>query len=75
MGGRLGSGELTHEQKRQSMLATLGEKTGRDIDGWLEVADARPDAAFMELVDWLKTEHGLGHFQARLVAEERRDRS
>lgn len=57
------------------MLATLGEKTGRDIDGWLEVADARPDAAFMELVDWLKTEHGLGHFQARLVAEERRDRS
>jgi hypothetical protein len=27
----------------------------------------------MDTVDWLKTHHGLSHFQARLVAEHQRD--
>jgi hypothetical protein len=27
----------------------------------------------MDTVDWLKTHHGLSHFQARLVAEHERD--
>ncbi len=36
------------------------------------VDDAGIDG-FMAIVTWLKEEHGLGHFQARLIAELKRD--
>ena len=57
------------------MIATLQSKTGRDLDSWIEVVASAPSDGFMEHVRWLKAEHGLGHFQARLVVEEARDRA
>ena len=63
-----------HEVKRQAMIATLEAKTGRDLDGWLGVVATAPSDGFMDRVNWLKAEHELGHFQARLVVEEARDR-
>jgi hypothetical protein len=38
------------------------------------LADQAPGESFMEIVKWLKAEHGLTQFQARLIAERRRDR-
>lgn len=59
-----------HAKKRASMKARLEELTGRHLDDWIALARQSPEATFMGRVGWLKSEHGLGHFQARLVVEE-----
>ena len=59
-----------HEKKRAGMIAKLPEKTGKTLEQWVRVAKRAPAAARASdkaLSDWLETEHGLGHFQARLV--------
>lgn len=44
------------------------EKTyGRPIDEWLELVRQRPAEKHMETVNWLKTEHGLGHGHANAL--------
>ncbi len=63
-----------HERKRQGMIRNLPAKTGRSLEAWLELLGQCPEASYAGRVAWLKTEHGLGHFQARLVASEARDR-
>ncbi len=63
-----------HEQKRASMAANLERQTGHSLQEWVEVVDASHVDGFMNIVNWLKESHGLGHFQARLVAESHRDR-
>ena len=63
-----------HEKKRQGMIANLPEKTGRSLEEWSAVLAACPEEGYSARVGWLKAEHGLGHFQARLVATEARDR-
>ena len=64
-----------HATKRATMIATLGEKTGHDLEQWLEILSRSPAESFMDRVNWLKSVHGLGHFQARLVVEEARPSS
>ncbi len=56
------------------MIDTLESKTGHDLDSWIEIVASAPCRGFMERVRWLKAERGLGHFQARLIVEEERDR-
>ena len=44
------------------------EKTyGQPIAHWLELARSRQGMKHMELVSWLKTEHGLGHGHANAI--------
>lgn len=55
------------------------EKTyGKPIDHWKALIASRTDLKHMEIVNWLKSEHGLGHGHANaLVAytlTETRDR-
>ena len=49
------------------------EKTyGKPVQHWLDLVNARPTEKHMEVVNWLKTEHGLGHGHANaLVAYAR----
>lgn len=49
------------------------EKTyGKPVDHWLELARERSDQKHMDVVNWLKAEHGLGHGHANaLVAHVR----
>ncbi len=49
------------------------EKTyGRPIAEWLEIVRSSPAKGHMEVVNWLKAEHGLGHGHANaLVAYAR----
>ena len=63
-----------HEKKRQGMIRNLPETTGKSLEQWLRIARRAPVAHDTELAAWLKKEHGLGHFQARLVASEARAR-
>ncbi|BAU84800.1 hypothetical protein SLA_3899 [Streptomyces laurentii] len=51
---------------------SIEKKYGRPIAEWLELIEASPLVKHMELVKWLKTEHGLGHGHANaLVAYSR----
>jgi len=44
------------------------EKTyGQPIDHWLDLVRASPLEGHMEVVGWLKTEHGLGHGHANAI--------
>lgn len=44
------------------------EKTyGRPIDEWLDAVRARSGDKHMDTVNWLKTEHGLGHGHANAL--------
>jgi hypothetical protein len=44
------------------------EKTyGQPIAHWLKLAQSRAGMKHMEIVNWLKTEHGLGHGHANAI--------
>ena len=61
-----------HDKKKTTMAANLGDKTGRSVDEWVELVNEAGLSGFSEIVDHLKSVHGLGHFQARLIAERSR---
>ncbi len=54
----------------QNMIRNLEEKTGKPFSEWLQVARASKLAKHGEIVKFLKTEHGLTHGYANLVAHK-----
>ena len=59
-----------HEKKVQGMIAKLPEKTGKTLAERVRIVRTSPCGTDTERAAWLKKEHGLGHFQARLVVGE-----
>ncbi|GAA2943760.1 DUF4287 domain-containing protein [Streptomyces enissocaesilis] len=47
-----------------SYLPSVEQKYGRPIAAWKDLIRASPLTKHMELVAWLKSEHGLGHGHA-----------
>lgn len=57
-----------------SYFPSIEKKYGRSIGFWLDAISQRSALKHMEVVDWLKTEHGMGHGHANaLVGYLRRD--
>ncbi|MFE5331099.1 DUF4287 domain-containing protein [Embleya sp. NPDC056575] len=55
---------------------SIEKKYGRPIEEWLGLVRSSPLTRHMELVSWLKSEHGLGHGHANaLVAHVRAEQS
>ena len=55
-----------------SYFPSIEKKYGRPIDEWLDMVRGRSADKHMEVVNWLKSEHGLGHGHANaLVAHVR----
>ena len=52
----------------QTMIRNLEERTGRSLDQWVKTARATKVPKHRELLNLLKTEHGLTHGYANLVA-------
>lgn len=52
----------------RSMIANLEVKTGKSLEQWIAVLQAKGLAKHAERVSFLKTDHGLGHGYANLVA-------
>ncbi|MBB1243670.1 DUF4287 domain-containing protein [Streptomyces durbertensis] len=50
-----------------SYFPSIEKKYGRPVEEWLEIISSSPLAAHMELVTWLKEEHGLGHGHANAL--------
>ena len=58
------------EEMLASMLANMKEKTGKDLAGWLKVTKAAGLEKHGQIVKLLKTEHGVTHGFANLIAHE-----
>ncbi len=57
-----------------SYFPSIETKYGQPIDHWLGLIANRPEEKYMETVNWLKQEHGLGHGHANaLVAYHRKN--
>ncbi|SEK19350.1 DUF4287 domain-containing protein [Streptacidiphilus jiangxiensis] len=50
-----------------SYFPAIEKKYGRPVSEWQELVRASPLTKHMELVAWLKAEHGLGHGHANAV--------
>ena len=50
-----------------SYFPSIEKKYGRPVTYWLDLIAARGEAKHMELVNWLKSEHGLGHGHANAL--------
>ena len=56
------------EEQLASMVASLKEKTGKSMEQWTALARKSGKAKHGELVAWLKSEHGITHGYANLIA-------
>jgi hypothetical protein len=55
-------------EMKAAMIAGLREKTGKSLDEWLQLLRPTGLARHKELVNLLKTKHGLTHGYANLIA-------
>lgn len=50
-----------------SYFPSIEKKYGQPINHWLELVGSLNDMKHMEMVAWLKGEHGLGHGHANAI--------
>jgi len=50
-----------------SYFPSIEKKYGQPIAHWLTLVSQREDMKHMEIVAWLKSEHGLGHGHANAI--------
>jgi hypothetical protein len=50
-----------------SYFPSIEKKYGQPIDHWLSLVAKRKDMKHMEMVAWLKSEHGMGHGHANAI--------
>jgi hypothetical protein len=60
----------TPEEMAASMIANLEDKTGKDLAGWLEITRASGLEKHGQIVKLLKSDHGMTHGYANMVAHE-----
>ncbi|MEM8773130.1 MAG: DUF4287 domain-containing protein [Pseudomonadota bacterium] len=58
------------EEMAASMIANMKEKTGKTLEQWLTVAKSSDEKKHGGLVKYLKTDHGMSHGFANLVAHK-----
>jgi hypothetical protein len=56
------------EEMKAAMIAGLREKTGKSLDEWLQILRASKLSKHKEFVTLLKTEHGVTHGFANMIA-------
>jgi len=57
----------------QTMINNLPEKTGRSLDQWLGLLAREKFEKHGEIIKWLKSEHGVTHGFANLIAHMHRN--
>lgn len=57
----------------RKMIENLPEKTGKSLDQWLKLVGRQQFGKHGEIVNWLKSEHGVTHGFANLIAHKYRD--
>lgn len=59
---------MTPEESLAKMIDNLEEKTGRSLEQWLELTAASRLEKHGEIVGWLKSQHGVTHGYANVIA-------
>jgi hypothetical protein len=59
---------VSPEETKAKMIAGLGEKTGKSLDEWLKILRSTKLSKHKEFMTLLKTEYGLTHGYANLIA-------
>ena len=54
----------------KAMIKNMFEKTGKNIDDWLLIMDAKNFSKHGEIVNYLKSEYSLTHGYANLIARK-----
>lgn len=60
---------LGPKQMGEAIIRNMKAKTGRSIEGWIDVVSSTNLREKKEVMEFLKKEQGLGHFQAQKVFE------
>lgn len=50
-----------------SYFPSIEKKSGQPIDHWIKLVKQQKGLKHMELVSWLKSEHGMGHGHANAI--------
>ena len=50
-----------------SYFPSIEAKYGQPIDHWIGLVKTRDGSKHMDIVNWLKTDHGLGHGHANAI--------
>lgn len=50
-----------------SYFPSIETKYGQPIEHWLTLLSTQKDLKHMEMVNWLKSEHGIGHGHANAL--------
>ncbi len=50
-----------------SYFPSIEKKYGQPIEHWIKIVQKQKDMKHMEVVNWLKNEHGLGHGHANAI--------
>ncbi len=66
---------LSPEQMKEAIIRNLREKTGKSLSDWLDILVAKKLNEKKEIVQFLKTEEKLDHFQAQVIFNEFRNRN
>ncbi|MFT6451792.1 MAG: hypothetical protein ACJA06_001278 [Halocynthiibacter sp.] len=57
-----------------SYFPSIEQKYGKPIGFWLDLAQSKSEMKHMEIVNWLKAEHGLGHGHANAIVAHHKAR-
>jgi predicted transport protein len=61
---------LGPKEMGEAIVKNLKEKTGKELPEWLKLLEENvPDGTKKEKIAWLKSQNGLGHYQAVTVVE------
>lgn len=60
----------TPEEMAQTMIANMPEKTGKALSDWLALTVPSEHEKHGQLLKWLKSDHGVSHGFASLIAHE-----
>ncbi len=61
------------EDAEATMRTNLEKNTGKSFDAWMAMARKKNFAKHSEIVNWLKSEHELGHGFANMIALRSRE--
>ena len=56
------------DEMTQSMLRNLEQKTGKNLDQWIQIVNRSKATKHKEIIDYLKSEYGLTYGYANLIA-------
>ncbi|DAC51288.1 MAG TPA: DUF4287 domain-containing protein [Candidatus Poseidoniales archaeon] len=64
-----GGYSMNPKDMEKAIIRNLVDKTGRSLEQWLVVLRDTDLSRKRELKDYLKTVHGVGHFQAQTIVK------